>query len=132
MKYLKKYESTEQVISIDLFGFCDFFGMFKSIQKLIDLKDNSDAIGFIISETQNEHYYKKSDNIEMREKIVQDEFYINKGDDFALRIGNYVFSYGYLKASNDQNVKGVTINFYNVNIEDENILFYIRTKKFNI
>lgn len=132
MKYLKIYESLEAKMSIDLFDFCRFFGMHNSVQKLIDLKDNSDSVGFIISDNPHEHIYKKKDNMEMREKITFDDFNVNEGDEFSIRIGDYAFSYGYLRALNEQNEPGVTMNFYNLDVKDENILYYIRTKKYNI
>jgi len=133
MKYLKTYESIDKLITIELFDFCNFFGMHKAVQKLIDLKDNSDSVGFIISDNPHEHIYKKKDNMEMREKITfDDEFNVNAGDEFSIRIGDYTFSYGFLRALNEQNEPGVTMNFYNVDIKDENVLYYIRTKKFNI
>ena len=106
--------------------------MHNSIGKLIELKDNSDTVGFKIQDKTNEHYYNKSDNIDMYEKILFDDFNIYEGDEFSLRIGDYSFSYGYLRALNEQNEPGITINFYNVDIKDENVLYYIRSKKFNI
>ena len=132
MKYLKTFESLEKKLIIDLFDFCKFFGMHNSIGKLIELKDNSDTVGFKIQDETNEHYYNKSDNIYMYEKTLFDDFNIYEGDEVSLRIGDYSFSYGYLRALNEQNEPGITINFYNVDIKDENVLYYIRSKKFNI
>ena len=132
MKYLKTFESLEKKLIIDLFDFCKFFGMHNSIGKLIELKDNSDTVGFKIQDETNEHYYNKSDNIYMYEKTLFDDFNIYEGDEVSLRIGDYSVSYGYLRALNEQNEPGITINFYNVDIKDENVLYYIRSKKFNI
>jgi len=119
-------------ITIELFDFCEFFGMHEAIKKLIILKDNSKAVGFTININTNKHYYKKSDNIEMLEINIHNDFYINDGDSIGLRIGDYGFSYGYLRALNEKGSPGIIINFYNVDIEDDNILLYIKSKKYNI
>ena len=131
MKYLKTFESLENKMTIDLFDFCTLFGMHEAIQKLIILKDNSKAIGFTINYGY-EHFYKKSNNIDMYEKEYYDEFVVDESDAIALRIGDYCFNYGYLRSSNQSKRPGVIVNFYDVDIKDEDVLCYISTKKFSI
>ena len=122
MKYIKKYESFENVLIIDLLSLCDYLGdMHSAIEKLKEFAK------------QSSNYNIKRDNKDFGKYF--DHYQIHKSDSISgkqedgIDLTGEAFSYQYILRNPNKNI---TFTFYDVNVDDERLITLSTQNKYNL